>query len=129
MRLVPTNGFLVQCAGDEQEEANHAQLGDQAADVPRMAVGLTSDGQVVDPHVEVRPVHAYEEGGAQQGSPAAVPSNQQTQAEANFHDTGQPYPEGGVAEHVGDDGFEPGGVREVLDANEDEGPPIQDRHK
>ena len=88
--------------------------------MPRMAVGLPPDGQIVDPHVEVGPVHANEEGGGQEGSTAAVAPNHQTQTEADFHNTGQPHPEGWVAKHVRDDGFEPRGVREVLDSNHEQ---------
>ena len=87
--------------------------------MPRIAVGLAPDGQIIDPHVEVGPVHTNEEGGGQEGSTAAVAPKHQTQAEADFHDTGQPHPEGGVAKHVRDDGLEPSGVREVLDAEVD----------
>ena len=87
--------------------------------MPEVGVGLAVERDVVDPHVEVRPVNADEKHQAAQRRIPSSPRQDEADADANFHDTGDEHPNGWVAENRRDNRLKPGGVGEVLDADID----------
>ena len=84
-----------------------------------VSVGLAVERDVVDPHVEVRPVYAHEKDHASKRRMASGPRQNQADADGDFHDTGDEHPNGWVAENRRDNRLKPGGVGEVLDADID----------
>ena len=84
-----------------------------------VGVGLAVERDVVDPHVEVRPVDSNEKHQAAQRRIPSSPRQNQADTDGNFHDAGDEHPDGWVAQHGWNDGFEPSRVGEVLDADVD----------
>ena len=84
-----------------------------------MSIPHAVQGNVVDPHVEVRPVYAYEKDHASKRRMASGPRQNQANTDGDFHDAGDEDPDGRVAENRRDNRLKPGGVGEVLDANVD----------
>ena len=88
-----------------------------------MGVGLPAEWDVVVPHVEVRPVDANEEHKAAKRRMTTGPWKNEANADGDLHHARDEYPNGGVAQHGRNNGFEPGGVGEMLDADVDIHPP------
>ena len=84
-----------------------------------MRVGLPVERDVVHPHVEIGPVNADEKHQAAQRRIASSPRQNEADTDGDFHDAGDEHPDGWVAQHGWNDGFEPTGVGEVLDADVD----------
>ena len=101
---------------DVSRKADHTELSHQAKHVPVMSVGLAVERDVVDPHVEIRPINSNEEHQARQ--PCIPPRERENEADAdgNFHHARDEHPDGGVAQDGGNDGLKPGGIGEVLNA-------------
>ena len=87
--------------------------------MPVVGVGLAVERDVVDPHVEVRPVNADEKHQATQRRIPSGPRQNKANANGDFHHAGNEHPNGWVAQHGWNDGFKPGGVGEVLNTNVD----------
>lgn len=81
-----------------------------------MSVGLAVERNVVDPHVEIRPINSNEEHQARQ--PCIPPRERENEADADgdFHHARDEHPDGGVAQHRRDDRLKPSGIGEVLNA-------------
>ena len=84
-----------------------------------MRVGFSVERDVVDPHVEVRPVDADEKHQAAQRCITAGPRQYEADADGDFHHARDEHPNSGVAKDRWYDGFEPGRVGEVLNADVD----------
>ena len=87
--------------------------------MPVVGVGFAVERDVVDPHVEVRPVDADEEHKTPEAGIATGSWENEAHANGDFHDAGDEHPDGWVAQDCRDDGFEPGGVGKMLDADID----------
>ena len=104
---------------DVSRKADHTELSHQPNHVPVMSVGLAVEWNVVDPHVEIRPINSNEEHQARQ--PCIPPRERKNEADANgnFHHARDEHPDGWVAQHSRDNRLKPGRVREVLNADID----------
>ena len=92
-----------------------------------MGVGLPAEWDVVVPHVEVRPVDPNKEHKAAKRRMTTGPWKNEANADGNLHHARDQHPNRGVAQHGRHDGFEPGGVGEMLDADVDVHPPKNNR--
>ena len=84
-----------------------------------MRIGLPVKRDVVDPHVEVRPVDPNEKHHTAQRRIASSPRQDEADADGDFHHTGDQHPDGRVAQHGRNDRLKPGSVGEVLDTDID----------
>ena len=110
---------MVRPSQDGVRKAHHAELGDQTEHVPVMRVGLPVERDVVHPHVEIGPVNADEKHQAAQRRIPSSPRQNQADTDGNFHHACDEHPDGWIAEDRRNDGFEPSGVREMLNADID----------
>ena len=94
--------------------------------MPEIGVGLAVQRDVVDPHVEVRPVNADKEHHAPERCVATDPRQHETDTDGNLHHARDEDPNRWVAEDRWDDGLKPCGVGEVLDADVDVHPTKHD---
>lgn len=87
--------------------------------MPVAGIGLAVERDVVDPHVEVRPVDAGQENYTAQCRTGTGLWKNEPHTDGDFHDTRDEHPNRGVAQDCRNDGFEPSGVGEVLNADVD----------
>ena len=93
------------------------------------SVGGAVERDVVDPHVEVRPVNADQKSHAAKGRKATGSREDQAGTDADFHHPGDEHPNRRVAQDGGDDRLEPSRVGEVLDADVDVHQPKTNRRQ
>lgn len=84
-----------------------------------MGVGFPVERDVVDPHVEIRPIDTNEKHQAAQRCITTGPRQHEADADGNFHDTGDEHPDGRVPKDRRYDWLEPSRVGEMLDADVD----------
>jgi len=96
--------------------------------VPYVGVGLTTDRQVVDPHVEISPVDCDQKSRTCQAGIPASPRNDEADANRNFYHAGDENPDARVAKDGWHDGFKPSRVGEMLDTDVGVHPTKDNRH-
>ena len=91
-------------------------MGDQPNHMPEICVSFASNGDVVDPHVEVGPIDHDEKSCAPQTGLTSSLRDDESNAESDFNDAGHVDPKGCITKNFGDNGLKPDRVGEVLNA-------------
>ena len=87
--------------------------------MPKIGVCVASNGDVVDPHVEVGPIDDDEKRCAPQPGLTSSLRDDESNAKSDFNDAGQVDPKGCVTKNYGDDRLKPNRIGEVLNADID----------
>lgn len=88
--------------------------------MPVMFVCSSTDCDIIDPHVQIRPIEYDEKDSAGQSSDSSCSWKDKEEADNNFGDTADPYPEPWPAKNIGDYRFKPYWISKVLDSDVDE---------
>ena len=94
-------------------------MGNKPNHMPEIGVSFASNGDVVDPHVEVGPVDNDEEGCAPQPSLAPGLRDDESDAKSDFNDACDIDPKGWVTKNRGYDWLKPCRIGEVLNVDID----------